>query len=93
MVIPEPTQIQEILDRHTCKIQLWNTTHTRLREDRNTFLESLAADNAINNLDDVVKTAELHNEIEETDLEIQEPLHIILTSDERSKHDTKWRIY
>ena len=38
MVIPETTQSQEILDRHTRKVQLRNTTHARPREVRNKIL-------------------------------------------------------
>ena len=56
MVIPEPTHSQEILDRHMRKVQLRNTTHARLIEARNKVLESLAADDDINNLDAVLKT-------------------------------------
>ena len=41
------------------KIQLLNTTHARLRESSNKVLESLAEDSAINNLDDVLNTAEI----------------------------------
>ena len=61
MVISEPTHSQEILYKHMCKVQLCNTTHTRLREARKKFLELLAADAAINNLDAVLKTAEIQN--------------------------------
>ena len=57
-----------------CKVQLQNTTHAMLREARNKVLESLASDAAINNMDAVLKTAELQNEIEESDLKTQEPL-------------------
>ena len=56
MVIPEPTHSQEILDRHMRKLQLHKTIHDRLREASNKFLELLAADAAINNLDAVLKT-------------------------------------
>ena len=61
MVILDTTHSQEILYRHSRKFQLHNTTHDRLRESRNNVLEPLAADSAINNLDDVLKTAELQN--------------------------------
>ena len=93
MVIPEPNQSQYILGRHTHKVQLFNTTHARLREARNKVLELLAADADINNLDALLKTAELQNQIEEAKLVTQEPLQIILTGNERSKHDAKWRRY
>ena len=61
MVITDPTNIQEILDRYMCKVQLQNTTHAMLREARNKVLESLAADAAIKNLNAVLKTAEIQN--------------------------------
>ena len=70
MVIPDPNHSQEILDRHSQKIQLLNTTYTRLREARNKVLWSLAEDAAINNLDSVLKKSYLQNEINETDLDI-----------------------
>ena len=61
MVIPEPTHIQEILDRHMRRVQLWYKTHARIRESREKVLKSLAADAAINNLDAVLKTSEIQN--------------------------------
>ena len=63
-MIPDPTHDQEILYRHMRKVQLRNTAHARLVEARNKVLESLAADAAINNLDSVLKTAYIQNEIE-----------------------------
>ena len=63
VVIIEPTQSQEILNIHSPKFQLWNTTHSNLREARNKVLESLEADDAINNLDDVLNTVYTQNEI------------------------------
>ena len=93
MMIPEPNQSQEIFDRHMHKVQLRNTNHARLRESRNKVLESLSSDSAINNLDYVLKTSDIQNEIEEAEMLIHEPLHIILTGNERSKHDAKWRRY
>ena len=62
-MIPEPTHIQEILDRNMRKFQLCNKTHSRLRESSNKVSELLAADAAINNLDSVLKIAEIQNEI------------------------------
>ena len=59
MVIPEPTQSQEILYRHVCKVQLCNITHARLKEARNNVLESLAEDVAIKNLDAVLNTEDI----------------------------------
>ena len=82
MVIPEPTHSEEILDTKMCKVQLRNIAHARLRESRNKVLELLAADAAINNPYDVLKTADTQNEIEEAEMEIQEPLQIILTGNE-----------
>ena len=70
MVIPELTNIQEILERHMHKFQLRNTTHARLRESINKVLESLASDAAINNLYTALKKVEIQNEIEEADLAI-----------------------
>ena len=64
------------------KVKLFKRTHCRLKESKNKVLELLAADYAINNLDALLKTSEFQNEIEEADLAIQEPLQIILTSDE-----------
>ena len=61
MVIPETTQIQEILDIKMRKFQLRNTTHVRPREVRNKVLESLVADATINNMDDVLNTADIQN--------------------------------
>ena len=75
------------------KVKLFKRTHCRLKESKNKVLELLAADYAINNLDALLKTSEIQNEIEEADLAIQEPLQIILTSDERPNHDAKWRSY
>ena len=89
MVIPEPIQSREILDRHPHKVQLCNTKHAMTRESRNKGLESLTSDAAINNLDSVLKKAELQNETEEAELAIQEPLQIILTEDGRSKQDSE----
>ena len=74
ILIPDPTHDQEILYRHMRKVQLRNTSHARLGEAKNKVLESLASDAAINNMDAVLKTAELQNEIEESDLKTQEPL-------------------
>ena len=93
MVISDPNHSQEILDIHIRQFQLRNTTHFRPRAASNKVLESLAAVAAINDLDDVLKTADIQNEIEEADMEIQEPLQIILTGIEISKHDAKWRSY
>ena len=87
MVITDPTHSQEILDIHMWKVQLRNTTHASLREARNKVLESLASDDAINNLDTALKIEYTQNKIEESDLEIQEPLQIILTGNKSSKHD------
>ena len=81
-MIPEPTHSQELFHRNMRKVQLRNTTHARLRESRNKVLELLAADAAINNPYDVLKTADTQNEIEEAEMEIQEPLQIILTGNE-----------
>ena len=53
-----------------------------MREFRNKVLESLAADASSNNLDSILKTEDLQNNIEESDLAIQEPLQIIVTRDE-----------
>ena len=64
-----------------------------MKESRNKVLEFLTADYVIDNMDTVLRTEELQNEIEEVDLEIQEPLQIILTGNERSKHDAEWRSY
>ena len=61
MVIPEPTHSKEIIDRHSRKVQICNTTHFRLIESRNNVLESLVADDSINNLDAVLKTSDLQN--------------------------------
>ena len=61
MVIKYPNQSQEILERQIRKVQMSNTTHTRMRESRKKVLESLAADAAINNLDAVLKTEEIKN--------------------------------
>ena len=61
MVIPEEVHSQDVLGIHSCKVQLRNTNHARMREAMNKVLELLAADAAINNLDDVLKTAELQN--------------------------------
>ena len=93
MFIPDPIQSQYIIDRHSRKFLLYNTTHVRLREATEKVFGSLASYSGINNLDAVLKTAELQNEIEEADLVIQEPLKIILTRDEGSKHDAKRRSY
>ena len=82
LVIPEQIQMLYILERHIRKVQLCNTTHDRLRESRNKCLESLIAYSAINNLDAVLKTSYIKNEIYEADLAIQESLQIILTVDE-----------
>ena len=92
-MISYPNHSLEILYRHTRKVQLRNTTHTRLRESRNKVLESLAPDAIINNLYAVLNTAELQDKIKEADLSIQEPIQIILTVVESSKHDYKWRTY
>ena len=70
MLIPESVHRQDILDIHLCKIQPLNTNHSRLRESRENILELLAVDVSINNMDAVLKTPELQNEIEEADLEI-----------------------
>ena len=59
MVITEPNHSHDILDRHMRKVQLRNTTHARLREARNKVLELLAADAAINNMYDVLKTSDI----------------------------------
>ena len=75
------------------RFQLHNRTHSRMREARNNVLELLAVDVAIDNLDVVLKTSETQDKREESDLAIQEPLHIILTGDERSKYVVKWRSY
>ena len=56
MVITDPTHSQEILDRHTRKVQLSNTTHSMMGEYRSKILESLESDAAIKNLDTVLKT-------------------------------------
>ena len=64
MVIPDPIHSQVIIDRKSRKVQLWNRNHARPREYRNKVLESLAADSAINNLDDVLERSDLQNEIE-----------------------------
>ena len=93
MVIPEPNHIQEIIHRHMHKFELLNKNHARLRESRNQVLELLAAYAAFNNLDAVLKTSEIQNKIDDTGLKIQEPLQIILTGDERSKHDTGGSTY
>ena len=61
MVIPEPTHSQEILDRHMCRVKLHNPNHSRLIESRNKFLDLLASDDAINNLNYVLKTAEIQH--------------------------------
>ena len=61
MLIPDPNHSQEILDIHILKVQLHNTTHSRLRADRNKVLEFLAAYDAINNLGAVFKTADIQN--------------------------------
>ena len=63
MVIPDPTHRQETLHRHTLKVQLRNTTHSRLIESRNKVLELLAVDAAINNRGAVLNTVDLQNEI------------------------------
>ena len=42
---------------------------------------------------DILKTEELQNKTEEADLATKLPLQSILTGNERSKHDSKWRIY
>ena len=61
MVILEPTHSKDKLDRHMHKVQLLNTTHDRMREARNKFLELLAADSANNNQYAVLKTADIKN--------------------------------
>ena len=93
MFIPDPIQSQYIIDRHSRKFLLHNTTHVRLREATEKVFGSLASYSGINNLDAVLKTTELQNEIEEADLVIQEPLKIIFASDGSSKHNAKWRVY
>ena len=40
-----------------------------------------------------MKTANLQNEIEESDLAIKESLQIILTGDESYKQNNKWKSY
>ena len=79
IVIPEKIHSKEIINRHYLKVQLRNTTQSILIKDRVKVLESLAADSAISNLDAVLKTTYIQNQIEEADLEIQEPLQITLT--------------
>ena len=59
MVIPEPTQSQDILDIHIYKVQLFKTPHGRLIKDREKVLESLAANSDNNNLDTVLMTSEI----------------------------------
>ena len=81
MLIPYPTQNQYIIDS--------NTNHARLREASNKVLQLLAENATINNMYAVLKTADTHNKIEEVDLMIQKPLHIILNGDEMSNHDAK----
>ena len=78
MVILEPNHSQEIIYIHMLKVQLRNITHSMLREVRNKVLKLLAEDAAINNLDNLLKTAEIQNRIDEVDLVIQKPLQIIL---------------
>ena len=65
MVIPEPTNNQDILVRHSRKFQLHNTNHARMRESSNKVLDLLAADYAMNKLNAVLKIAYLQEEIEE----------------------------
>ena len=93
MTIRELTHSQEILEIHTNKVQLRNTANARTREPRNKVLELLAADANINNLDDVSKSEEIQNEIEEADLAIQEHLQIILTGYDRPKNNAERRRY
>ena len=62
-MVPEKTHSQEILDGHMRKLQLRKKNHARLRESRNKVLELLVSDADINNLDAVLKTAEIQNEI------------------------------
>ena len=70
-MILDPTHYQDILYRHLRTVQLCNTIHARMRESSNKVLELLAEDVIINNLDAVLKIADLQNEIEESDLAIQ----------------------
>ena len=85
MLVLDTTHSQEILARHMQKFQLLSTTRARLWESRNKILELLAADAAISNLGAVLKTVDIQNEIEESELAIKEPLQIILTCDESPK--------
>ena len=92
-MIPDPIQSQYILDRHSRKVKLCNTTHVRLREASNKVLESFTADATTNNIYAALKTAEPQNEIEEANLAMQQHLLIIITVDEKYKHDAEWKIY
>ena len=44
------------------KVQMRNTTQTKLREAMKKVLDLLAADDAINNLDAVLKTTDTQND-------------------------------
>ena len=53
-----------------CKVQLQNTTNTRLQKDRQQVLDSLTAAVTAKNPYAILKTSEIQNEVEEDNLEI-----------------------
>ena len=57
-VIPYTAHIKEILDRHTRKVKLNNTTYDRLRQERQHVLDSLAEGVTAKTPDYILKTEE-----------------------------------
>ena len=71
MLIPDTTYSQYILDLYTHKVRQYNRNNSMLQEARQQVIDLLTAPITAYNRESILKTAELQNEIEETELEIQ----------------------
>ena len=91
VVIEVPTHTEDVMVRHQNRETVIEANRFNLQNARNARLQAMEA--LPEDEQDVLAIAELENEIAIGDLELNEPVPVQLTADEKTQYDNAWRAY
>ena len=91
VMIDEPTHTEAIQNRHQQRQHIVTTARNNIQAARRTKLAALEAMDAADQ--DPVVIATLQNDIENGEFELQQPVPIKLTADEKTQYENEWRTY
>ena len=91
VVIEVPTHTDDVMARHQTRETVIEANRFNLQNARNATLQAMTE--LPEDEQDVLAIAKLENEIALGDLELNEPVPIQLTADEKTQYDNAWRAY